>query len=121
MSTDQLRDLLLQRLRHRGWRQNQGYAARGNPRVLNKVLGRAIAVVSTPTPAGGEDPAVCSEAFFLRMQGIIRRNGIYRIYLLEPLGDTLPEDFRAFCASGRIDLVRVSPDTIHLADDGKLN
>ena len=92
----------LKRLKYKNWKQNGGYAIRGNPRVLER-SGRHIAVVKPITI----DPKKLQEEvdkFFKSLIDIIRKNGIKDVFI--PGGGTIPipQFFLDFCRENGINI-----------------
>jgi hypothetical protein len=70
-----LMEILLKRLKRNGWKQNGGYAIRGNPRILER-LGIRIAVVKPIQVDPFKDLDDQIEKFFKSLIGIFLKNGI---------------------------------------------
>ena len=89
-------EILLKQLKNRGWRQNGGYAIRGNPRVLER-NGKRI-VVGKPIKI---DPFKILQDeidnFFRSLINITLKNGVKDVFL--PGGGTIPipQFFLDFC------------------------
>ncbi len=96
-------EVLLKRLKNRGWKQNGGYAIRGNPRVLER-YGKLIAVVK---PIKIDPFKVLQDEidkFFRSLIDIINKNGIKNVFL--PGGGTIPipKFFLDFCKENGINI-----------------
>jgi hypothetical protein len=96
-------EVLLKRLKNRGWKQNGGYAIRGNPRVLER-YGKQIAVVK---PIKIDPFKVLQDEidkFFRSLIDIINKNGIKNVFL--PGGGTIPipQFFLDFCTENGINI-----------------
>jgi hypothetical protein len=104
-------EVLLKRLKNRGWRQNGGYAIRGNPRVLEN-YGEQIAVVK---PIKIDPFKVLQDEidkFFRSLINIINKNGIKNVFL--PGGGTIPipQFFLDFCKENGINIHVVTNENI---------
>jgi len=105
-------DELLKRLKNSGWKQNGGYAIRGNPRVLER-SGIRIAVVK-PIKV---DPFKILEdeidKFFRSFIDILTKNGIRDLFL--PGGGTIPipQFFLDFCRENGINIHIVTNENMN--------
>jgi len=96
-------EILLKRFKNRGWRQNGGYAIRGNPRVL-ECNGIRMAVVK---PIKIDPFKILQDEidnFFRSLINIILKNGIKDVFL--PGGGTIPipQFFLDFCNENGINI-----------------
>ena len=104
-------EILLKRLKNRGWRQNGGYAIRGNPRVLERMHER-IAVVK-PIKV---DPFKIFQNeidnFFRSLISILQKNGIKDVFL--PGGGTIPipQFFLDYCRENGINIHIITQENI---------
>ena len=104
-------EVLLKRLKNRGWKQNGGYAIRGNPRVLER-YGIQIAVVQ---PIKIDPFKVLQDEinkFFRSLIGIMNKNGMKNVFL--PGGSTIPipQFFLDFCKENGINIHVVTSENI---------
>jgi len=104
-------EILLKRLKNRGWRQNGGYAIRGNPRVLER-NGIRIAVVK---PIKIDPFKILQDEidnFFRSLINIILKNGIKDVFL--PGGGTIPipQFFLDFCNENGINIHIVTNENV---------
>jgi hypothetical protein len=104
-------EIFLKRLKSRGWKQNGGYAIRGNPRVLDR-YGKRIAVVK---PIKIDPFKVLQDEidkFFRSLIDIINKNGIKNVFL--PGGGTIPipQFFLDFCKEHGINIHVVTDENI---------
>lgn len=104
-------EILLKQLKNRGWRQNGGYAIRGNPRVLER-NGKRI-VVGKPIKI---DPFKILQDeidnFFRSLINIILKNGVQDVFL--PGGGTIPipQFFLDFCNENGINIHIVTNENV---------
>jgi 2-hydroxy-3-keto-5-methylthiopentenyl-1-phosphate phosphatase len=106
-----LMEVLLKRLKNSGWKQNGGYAIKGNPRVLER-YGKKIAVVK---PIKIDPFKVLQDEidkFFRSLIDIINKNGIKNVFL--PGGGTIPipQFFLDFCKENGINIHVVTNENI---------
>ena len=80
-------ETLLKKFKQTGWKQNGGYAIRGNPRVLDR-NGKKIAVVKPISIDISKGIQNEIDKFFRSLADIIVRNGIKDLFL--PGGGTVP-------------------------------
>ena len=106
-----LMEIILKQLKRKGWKQNGGYAIRGNPRVLEQ-SGRRIAVVKPLQIDPFKNITEQVEKFFESLIRIIQKNGIKDVFL--PGGGTIPipQFFLDFCKEMGIN--------IHIIDTGNI-
>ena len=104
-------EIFLKRLKNRGWRQNSGYAQRGNPRILER-SGKRIAVVK---PIKVDPFKILQneiDIFFRSLINIILKNGIKDVFL--PGGGTIPipQFFLDFCNEHGINIHIVTIENV---------
>jgi len=114
-----LMEILLKRLKRIGWKQNSGYAIRGNPRVLESSEKR-IAVVK---PIKIDPFKVLQDEidkFFRLLINIILKNGIKDVFL--PGGGTIPipQFFLDFCRENGINIHIITPENIEQYENSSL-
>ncbi len=109
-------EVLLQRLKKSGWKQNGGYAILGNPRVLDRSLSR-IAVVK---PIKINPYKILQEEidkFFHSLIGIVIKNGIKHIFLPGGGDIHIPQFFFDFCRDQGINYNIVNSDNIDVYEN----
>jgi hypothetical protein len=112
-------DVLLKRLKNSGWKQNGGYAIRGNPRVLER-SGKRIAVVK---PIKVDPFKIIQDEidkFFRSLIDIIIKNSIKDVFL--PGGGTIPipQFFLDFCRENGINIHIVTNENIYEFENWQL-
>ena len=110
---------LLKRLKNKGWKQNGGYAIRGNPRVLER-NGRSVAAVK---PIKIDPFKILQneiDKFFRSLVDILNKNGIKNVFL--PGGGTIPipQFFLDYCRENGIDIHIVTTENIDQFEDVEL-
>ena len=110
---------LLKRLKNKGWKQNVGYAIRGNPRVLER-NGRSVAAVK---PIKIDPFKILQneiDKFFRSLVDILNKNGIKNVFL--PGGGTIPipQFFLDYCRENGIDIHIVTTENIDQFEDVEL-
>jgi hypothetical protein len=104
-------EILLKNLKSKGWRQNGGYAIRGNPRVLER-NNKRIAVVKPlkVDPFKILDQEI--DIFFKSLISIIQKNGINDVFL--PGGGTIPipQFFLDYCSMNGIKIHIITQENI---------
>jgi len=106
-----LMEVLLKRLKNQGWKQNGGYAIRGNPRVLER-SGKRIAVVKPIKVDPFKVLQTEIDKFFRSLIDIVNKNGIKDVFL--PGGGTIPipQFFLDFCKENSINIHVVTAENI---------
>jgi hypothetical protein len=104
-------EVLLKRLKHGGWKQNGGYAIRGNPRVLER-YGTHITVVKPIKIDPYKNLLDEIDKFFKSLIDIIIKNGIKDVFL--PGGGTIPipQFFLDFCRDNGINIHVLTTENI---------
>jgi hypothetical protein len=98
-----LMEILLKRLKRKGWQQNPGYAIRGNPRVLER-SGKRISVVKPIQIDPFKNLTDQVEKFFKSLIGIILKNGIKDVFLPGGGSIPIPQSFLDFCKEMSINI-----------------
>lgn len=104
-------EILLKRLKNRGWRQNGGYAIRGNPRVL-ELNGKQITAVK---PIKIDPFKILQneiDDFFRSLINIISKNGIKDVFLLGGGTIPIPQFFLDFCNEHGINIHIVTIENV---------
>jgi hypothetical protein len=106
-----LMEILLKRLTSKGWAQNNGYAQRGNPRVLDR-SGIKIALVK---PIKIDPFKIFQDEidkFFTSLISIIEKNGIKKIFLPGGGPIPIPQFFLDYCRENGINITVVKDENI---------
>lgn len=106
-----LTEIILQRLKKQGWKQNGGYAIFGKVRVLDR-SGVKVAVVK---PIKIDPFKVIQDQIdkiFKTLTEIILKNGIKDVFLPGGGNIPIPESFKDFCKKNNINIHIVTLDNI---------
>jgi hypothetical protein len=97
-----LTQVVLERLRNRGWKENMGYTLKNNPRVLKKD-GKRIAVVGALRLKGSSGIADQVDTFFVKMEKILtKHNDIKEVHIQGGGRIPVPPSFIEFCKANGI-------------------
>lgn len=109
---------ILEQLKKRGYKQNGGYAIRGNPRVLTNGMS-AVAVVLPIMVDPTKSIPNQVDKFFKTLMDIIAKNRIQHVVLPGGGDIPIPPDFDVFCKKNGIKVYVISEN--NLGDMDQMN